>query len=123
MKLFASIIVIVACIAAYGCTGKEEPPQAIEEARPQHQESKVTEAEAKQLASDYVNSTFAGHVWKTDLGDRKFYDVSPQHWHSMQIKNGRLFLKHGASRGQDFTVSMNIDGTEIKVEHHGYALR
>lgn len=83
----------------------------------------VSEAEARQLATEHVNSRFKGHVWKTDLGDRTFSFLTPQCWHSIGKKDGRLVLRCGGVRGQEFQVSMNPDGTEIRVDGHGYALR
>ena len=122
MKMITNTVVaVVACIAIQGCSRIGQPPLVVEEAKPMRAD--VTETKCRQLASDHVNSTFKEHVWKTDLGDRKFYNVSPQHWHSIETMDNRLVLKYGASRGQEFTVSMNLDGTGIKVEHHGYALR
>ena len=87
------------------------------------QPSLITEAEARRLASEYVNSKFDGHVWNTSLGEREFTPVEPRHWHGVAADANRLTLRCGRTRGQEFTVSMKPDGTDIKVEHHGYALR
>lgn len=130
MKPIVSIALsVVVCIAIQGCRGAVQAPHVVEETESPKENARpvppnVTEAKARQLATDHVNSTFRRHVWKTALGDRAFYCITPQQWHSIATKDGRLLLKYGyGSRGQDFTVSMNPDGTEIKVEHHGYALR
>ena len=129
MKLMANVVVVAACVAAHGCTRTVEPTEVAEENSLQHEETKVdranvTEGEARQLASNHVNSAFKGHHWETALGDREFYAVSTQGWRSIETKDGRLVLKYGyGNRGQDFTVSMNPDGTGIKVEDHGYALK
>ncbi len=122
------LFVFISCIAILGCSRTPQPRPVADTGKPAKEQStpiraNVTETEAKQLATDHVNSTFKGHVWKTALGNRAFYNVSTQHWHSIETKDGRLVLKYGfGNRGQDFIVSMNLDGTGIKVEHHGYAL-
>ena len=85
--------------------------------------SPITEAEARRLASQYVNKHFAGHVWNTSLGKRKFGPVGPRSWNGVVTDGNRLRLRCGGTRGQEFTVSMKLDGTNIKVEYHGYALR
>ncbi len=123
------LFVSISCIAILGCSRTPQPRQMADTAKPAKEQSttiraSVTETEAKQLASDHVNSTFKGHVWNTALGNRAFYSVSAQYWHSIETKDGRLVLKYGfGNRGQDFVVSMNLNGTGIKVEHDGYALQ
>lgn len=128
MKLIAHIIIIVTLGGIHGC-GQGNPSHVTEDPQPnvakdKAKHEKITEAKARLLATEHVNTTYKGHVWKTALGDRKFYPVDPEGWHSIQAENGRLRLKYGfGNRGQDFIVSMEPDGTDIRVEHHNYALR
>jgi len=104
---------LLAAALLMGCSGIREEEQ------PAH----ITEAEARRLAAEHVNSKLEGHVWQTALGGREFVPVEPGQWNGVVLRDSRLVLRCGGRRGQEFTVSMRPDGSDIRLERHGYALR
>jgi hypothetical protein len=83
----------------------------------------IGESEARQLAVDHVNAEFNGHVWKTVIGKPTFQKMSPKDWFLVKIGETSILLKRSGRNGQEFTVSMNLDGTNIKVLKHSYATK
>lgn len=105
---------LCAAVLLTACSRTPEP-----EGRPPY----ITEAEARRLAAEHVNSKLAGHVWQTPLGERKFAPMAPRHWHAVALQGGRLVLRCGGSRGPEYTVSMKPDGSDVRLDSHGYATR
>ncbi|NQT92386.1 MAG: hypothetical protein HQ559_06465 [Lentisphaerae bacterium] len=111
MTVMTTMAVLLAVVLA-GCASQ----QAVES-------KVVSEREARQLAVEHVNAEFKGHVWKTAIGERAFHKMSPEDWFLVEIGDTSILLKRSGRNGQEFTVSMNLDGTSVKVLEHGFATR
>jgi len=121
----AFVLGVVVSSGLQGCT-KPAPstgPVSTPVLNPTATMVRVSDAEARQRASSYVNAELAGHVWHTELGDRRFSPVGSSDWLGVEARDGRLVLRQGGIAGQEITVSMSPDGTDLRLEFHGYALR
>ena len=83
----------------------------------------IGKPEARQLAADHVNAEFKGHIWQTSIGDRAFQEMSPDDWFLVEIEATTILLKRAGRNGQEFTVSMKPDGSNVKVLTYGFATR
>ncbi len=111
MRVTATILILLAVVLT-GCVAQQTGTSRV-----------ISEAEARQCAADHVNTEFKGHVWKTGIGDRTFRNMSPEDWFVVKVEETRILLQRGGRNGQEFTVSMNLDGTNVKVLKHSYATR
>ena len=122
--IFVVVLGVFISAGLHGCTKPPPPtgPVPTPELSPAIKKVRISDAEARQRASDYVNAKLAGHVWHTPLGDRSFSAVDPRRWNGVVPQDGRLVLRQGGIAGQEITVSMSPEGTDLRLENHGFAL-
>jgi len=110
MLIFLCLVFLVGCSCPAPESGTDNEATRV-----------ITEQEARQLATDYVNTNFKGHVWKTSIGDRPFQKMSPEDWALVKIETTTILVIRSGRNGQEFRVSMNLNGSNIEVLNHAFA--